>query len=78
MQLKKQEVQIKQQEVERKSTKDQADALRDAKKLELDELEIELDAQKDGVKMAADRKTSNAKLDLEAMKTIQDRKNREQ
>jgi len=78
MQLKKQEVQIKQQEVERKSTKDQADALRDAKKLELDELEIELDAQKDGVKMAADRKTSNAKLDLEAMKTIQDRKNRGQ
>ena len=70
-QLKQAEVQIKQADVERKAKKDQADAMRDAKKLELDEQEIILDAQKDGIKMAADRRTSNAKIDLDTMKTMQ-------
>ena len=77
-QLQQQEVQIKQQEVQRKTQKDQADVMRDVKKLELDKLEIELDAKKDGIKMAADRRTSNAKLDLDAIKTIQNGKNRNQ
>ena len=70
-QLKQAEVQIKQADVERKAKKDQADAMRDAKKLELDEQEIILDAQKDGIKMAADRRASNAKIDLDTMKTMQ-------
>ena len=70
-QLKQAEVQIKQADVERKAKKDQADAMRDAKKLELDEQEIILDAKKDGIKMAADRRTSNAKIDLDTMKTMQ-------
>ena len=70
-QLKQAEVQIKQADVERKAKKDQADAMRDAKKLELDEQEIMLDAKKDGIKMAADRRTSNAKIDLDTMKTMQ-------
>jgi hypothetical protein len=70
-QLKQAEVQIKQADVERKVKKDQADAMRDAKKLELDEQEIILDAKKDGIKMASDRRTSNAKIDLDTMKTIQ-------
>ena len=70
-QLKQAEVQIKQADVDRKTKKDQADAMRDAKKLELDEQEIILDAQKDGIKMAADRRTSNAKIDLDTMKTMQ-------
>ena len=70
-QLKQAEVQIKQADVERKTKKDQADAMRDAKKLELDEQEIMLDAKKDGIKMAADRRTSNAKIDLDTMKTMQ-------
>ena len=70
-QLKQAEVQIKQADVDRKAKKDQADAMRDAKKLELDEQEIILDAQKDGIKMAADRRTSNAKIDLDTMKTMQ-------
>ena len=77
-QLQQQEVQIKQQEVQRKTQKDQADVMRDVKKLELDKLEIEIDAKKDGIKMAADRRTSNAKLDLDAIKTMQDAKNRNQ
>ena len=70
-QLKQAEVQIKQADVERKVKKDQADAMRDAKKLELDEQEIILDAKKDGIKMAADRRASNAKIDLDTMKTMQ-------
>ena len=70
-QLKQAEVQIKQADVDRKAKKDQADAMRDAKKLELDEQEIILDAKKDGIKMAADRRASNAKIDLDTMKTMQ-------
>jgi hypothetical protein len=73
-QLKQAEVQIKQADVDRKAKKDQADAMRDAKKLELDEQEIILDAQKDGIKMAADRRTSNAKIDLDTVKTMQGNK----
>jgi len=73
-QLKQAEVQIKQSEVERKSKKDQADAMRDAKKLELDEQELMMDAEKDGIKMAADRRNNNAKLNLEEIKAMQPNK----
>jgi hypothetical protein len=50
----------------------------DARKLELEEQEMMINAQKSGVKMAADRRTSNAKLDLETMKTMQNGKGKEQ
>jgi len=70
-QLKQAEVQIKQSEVDRKSKKDQADAMRDAKKLELDEQELMMDAEKDGIKMATDRRNNNAKLGLEEIKAMQ-------
>ena len=73
-QLKQAEVQIKQSEVDRKSKKDQADAMRDAKKLELDEQELMMDAEKDGIKMASDRRNNNAKLDLEEIKAMQPNK----
>ena len=73
-QLKQAEVQIKQSEVDRKSKKDQADAMRDAKKLELDEQELMMDAEKDGIKMAADRRNNNAKLGLEEIKAMQPNK----
>ena len=73
-QLKQAEVQIKQSEVERKAKKDQADAMRDAKKLELDEQELMMDAEKDGIKMAADRRNNNAKFNLEEMKAMQPNK----
>jgi len=73
-QLKQAEVQIKQSEVDRKSKKDQADAMRDAKKLELDEQELMMDAEKDGIKMASDRRNNNAKLNLEEMKAMQPNK----
>ena len=78
MQIKQQEVQIKQQEVQRKTQKDKADVLVDARKLELEEQEMMINAQKSGVKMAADRRASNAKIDLETVKTMQNGKNRKQ
>ena len=78
MQIKQQEVQIKQQDVERKTQKDKVDAMIDTRKLELEEQEMMMDAQKSGVKMAADRRTSNAKIDLETMKTMQNGKGKGQ
>jgi len=78
MQIKQQEVQIKQQEVQRKTQKDQADVMIDTKKLELEEQELKMNAQRDGVKMAADRRASNSQIDLERIKTMQNNKNREQ
>lgn len=78
MQIKQQEVQIKQQEVQRKVAKDQADITIDAKKLELEEQELRVNAQRDGVKMAADRRASNSRIDLERIKTMQNGKNRKQ
>mgnify|MGYP003675381292 FL=1 len=73
-QLKQAEVQIKQSEVDRKSKKDQADAMRDAKKLELDEQELMMDAEKDGVKMTASKQEADNRLDLELFKTMQPNK----
>jgi len=77
-QLQQQEVQIKQQEVQRKAAKDQADVMRDAKKLELEEQELMMDAEKDGIKMAADRRVANTKLDLETIQTMRNGKGKEQ
>jgi hypothetical protein len=73
-QLKQAEVQIKQSEVDRKSKKDQADAMRDAKKLELDEQELMMDAEKDGIKMTASKQEADNRLDLELFKTMQPNK----
>ena len=73
-QLKQAEVQIKQSEVDRKSKKDQADAMRDAKKLELDEQELMMDAEKDGVKMTASKQEADNRLDLELIKAMQPNK----
>ena len=73
-QLKQAEVQIKQSEVERKTKKDQADAMRDAKKLELDEQELMMDAEKDGIKMTASKQEADNRLDLELFKTMQPNK----
>jgi hypothetical protein len=78
VQIKQQEVQIKQQDVERKTQKDKVDAMIDTRKLELEEQEMMMDAQKSGVKMAADRRASNAKIDLETVKTMQNGRNRKQ
>ena len=47
----------------------------EAKKLKLEEEELVLTAKKDGLKMAADRRTANAKIDLEVERMMQNTQN---
>ncbi len=63
--------QIKQAELQLKSQKIKADATLAAEKIRLDEEELKLSAQKDGIKMASDRRTSNAKIDIEMARMAQ-------
>tara|TARA_R110001583_G_scaffold48071_2_gene150411 strand:+ start:492 stop:2972 length:2481 start_codon:yes stop_codon:yes gene_type:complete len=63
--------QIKQAELKLKSQKVQADATLAAEKIRLDEEELKMNAQKDGIKMASDRRTSNAKIDIEMARMAQ-------
>ena len=48
--------------------------MRDAKKLELDEQELMMDAEKDGIKMTASKQEADNRLDLELFKTMQPNK----
>jgi hypothetical protein len=48
----------------------------DAEKLKLDRQELQLDAQKEGVRMAANRRQGNNKLDLELAKMLTDKPSR--
>jgi hypothetical protein len=56
--------------LQRKAQKDQADAILDAERLKLDQQELQLDAQKEGVRVAADRRKDNNKIDLELAKLM--------
>ena len=62
------DAQLKQAELQRKMQKDQADVAVDQQQLEIERQELEIDAQKAGAKLAADRRTANTKLDLDLMK----------
>ena len=46
----------------------------EAERLKLEEQEVQIDAQKTGAKLAADRRKDNTKLDLDILKTMQDTK----
>ena len=65
------DIQLKAAELERKTNKDQADMMIEAEKLKLEEQELQIDAQKTGAKLAADRRKDNTKLDLDILKTMQ-------
>ena len=67
--------QIKQAELQLKAQKNQVDTMLEAKKLKLEEEELVLTAKKDGLKMAADRRTANAKIDLEVERMMQNTQN---
>jgi hypothetical protein len=64
------DIQLKQAELQRKTQKDQADVAIDQQQLEIERQELEIDAQKAGAKLAADRRTANTKLDLDLMKEV--------
>jgi len=63
--------QIKQAEMQLKAQKVKVDSKIAAERLKLDEKELMLSAEKDGLKMAGDRRASNAKLDLETKRVVQ-------
>ena len=54
------------------------DAQMDQAELELKRQELMMNAQKDGVKMAAERRKNNAKADIDMIKAMQDSNNRGQ
>ena len=62
--------QVKQAELQMKQQKIMIDAKMDAQQLRLDEQELTLNAKKDGLKMAADRRTANAKIDIELERMV--------
>jgi hypothetical protein len=62
------DMQIKQGELQRKMQKDQTDASIDMEQIAIAKQELEIDAQKTGAKLAADRRTANTRLDLDLMK----------
>ena len=59
------DIQIKQSDLQRKAMKDMADVKIDEAQLQLDEKELQLDAQKEGAKLAANRRKDNTQLDLD-------------
>jgi len=59
------DMQIKQEEQKRKLTKDMADVKLEEQRLELEMLEVGIDAKKAGVKLRADKQTSRTKTELE-------------
>jgi len=64
------DMQIKQEEQKRKTTRDRADVTFEEQRLELEKLEVGIDAKKAGVKMRADRESEANKTDLELTKLL--------
>ena len=62
------DMQIKQEEQKRKVTKDRVDVTFEEQRLELEKLEVGIDAKKAGVKIRADRQSEANKTDLELTK----------
>ena len=63
---------IRQVEQERKAQKDAVDAAISTKHLDLETQELELEAQKDGVKLALDKTSAESKLDLEIARLMEE------
>jgi hypothetical protein len=62
--------------LQQKAQKDLVESALEAEKLKIDQQELQLDAQKEGVKLAADRRKDNTKLDLELAKMMTGKNNR--
>ena len=64
------DTQLKQAEQQRKTVKDQIDARIKAKELQLDEQELKMQAEKDNVTFAANRRRDTNSVDLELAKLL--------
>ena len=62
------DMQIKQEEQKRKLTKDMADVKLEEERLQLEKIEVGIDAKKAGEKMKADKKATNEKTELEILR----------
>tara|TARA_R110002020_G_scaffold459020_1_gene676926 strand:- start:832 stop:3291 length:2460 start_codon:yes stop_codon:yes gene_type:complete len=61
-------------EIKRKSRKDQADAVLGAEEIKIEKEELRLSTEKEAVKLAAGRRESNNKIDLELAKLMKEQK----
>ena len=64
------DMQIKQEEQKRKLVKDMADAKLEEQRLELEKIEVGIDAKKAGVQMRANKRAEQNKTDLEVAKIV--------
>ena len=67
------DMQLKEQEQQRKIAKDVVDAKLEKDRIDLEKLELGMDAQKAGVKLRADRQAEKNKTDLEVAKLMSNR-----
>ena len=67
------DMQLREQEQQRKIAKDVVDAKLEKDRIDLDKLELGMDAQKAGVKLRADRQAEKNKTDLEVAKLMSNR-----
>ena len=65
------DAQIKQEEQKRKLTKDMVDAKLEEQRIELEKLEVGIDAKKAGVKLRADTNSARNKADLEVLRILE-------
>ena len=68
------DMQIKQEEQKRKLVKDMADAKLEEQRLELEKIEVGIDAKKAGVQMRASKRAEQNKTDLEVAKIVANKK----
>ena len=68
------EMQLKGQEQQRKTIKDQMDMQIDQAQLQLEKQQLDMDAERNGSRMSADRRNAGNKIDLELAKLLQQAK----
>lgn len=68
------EMQLKGQEQQRKTVKDQMDMQIDQAQLQLEKQQLDMDAERNGSRMSADRRKDSNKIDLELTKLLQQSK----
>ena len=70
------DAQIKQEEQKRKLTKDMVDAKLEEQRIELEKLEVGIDAKKAGVKLRAETRAAQNKADLEVLNILERNRNK--
>jgi len=69
------DLQLRAAEQQRKAQKDQADAVLEAQRLQLDQTELAVDAQKDGIKLKQARQQADREFEMRMLQEMQNRRN---